>query len=107
MNPLQLVQREVDQLKARLMIHQYYQGVFESPAGREVLHDLLRECGVFALSHNPQDPTPQNTAHNDGKRAVGLFVLNRLRMDNVPAIQKLIQEKSNDNRRPDDNDKPE
>lgn len=100
MNPLALINREIEQLKARLRLQQEYKTVFESPEGQGVLHDLFRECGVFKTS---MDNNSSNmTAFNEGKRAIALHIQSRLRTDNVLAIQRLLMEKSNDNQRPPD-----
>ena len=99
MNPLKALRDEVEHLTTRLRLHQDYQTVFSTPEGRNVLHDLLRECGTFKTSY---DANPHGTAYNEGKRYAALFVQSRLRQDNVPAIMKLLEEKTNDNRRPDE-----
>ncbi len=97
MNPFRLMKVEKDALKQRLRLHQSYQAIFEQPQGREVLHDLLREAGMFSTS---QTTNPHQTAFNEGKRFIALFVLNRLRMDNLDHVQQLLMEKARDNRDP-------
>ncbi len=99
MNPFQFIKAEAESLKQRLKLHQSYQAVFAQPQGREVLHDLLREAGMFSTS---QTTDPYQTAFNEGKRYIALFVLNRLRMDNLDHVQQLLMEKARDNRDPDD-----
>ena len=108
MNPLDYAQKQYNQLKLQLRLYQDYQTVFNSPEGKNILHDLLRECRVFMTSQDAVNP--HNTAFNEGKRSVGLFIQSRLRMDNVPAMMSLLQEKApNDNQRPngDTNARPE
>lgn len=97
MNPLDVAKNEIEAIKQRLRIHQSYQTVFEQPQGRDVLHDLLREAGMFSTS---QTHDPHKTAFNEGKRYIALFVLNRLRMDNLDHLQHLLMEKASDNRDP-------
>lgn len=54
-----------------------YQEIFATPAGKLVLNDLLREGGVLEVSYVPGDDA--GTHFNDGKRALALHVLHRLR----------------------------
>lgn len=96
-NPFELLSDELKSLKDRLRLYQSYQAVFESEAGKLVLHDLLTASGTFSVS---QRENPHTTAFNEGRRSVGLHLLARLRKDNVPAILQLLEEKASDNRRP-------
>jgi len=99
MNPLTYAQREYESTKLKLRLHQDYLTVFESPEGKNILHDLFRECGVFKTSQDERNP--HITAFNEGRRSIGLLIQSRLRMDNVPAIMALLQEKAqSDNQRP-------
>lgn len=97
MNPFSRLKDEVESLKQRLSLHQHYHSVFESPQGKAVLHDLLAACGMFRTS---QDSNPHTTAFNEGKRVIALHILDRMRLDKVEAIQHLLEEKANDNQRP-------
>ena len=51
--------------------------MFNTPEGQEVLRDLLKAGGVLKVSHSLDGA--ETTAFNDGKRALALHVLNRLR----------------------------
>src|SRR5574337_1123838 len=97
-NPIELLVEEVRDLKRKLKLYQNYMAVFESEAGQLVLHDLLTASGMFQPS---QRENPHQTAYYEGRRSIGLHLLSRLRKDNVPAILQLLEEKANDNRRPD------
>ena len=97
MNPFSRLKDEAESLKQRLSLHQHYQTIFESPQGKAVLHDLLAACGMFRTS---QDSNPHTTAFNEGKRVIALHILDRMRLDKVEAIQHLLEEKANDNQRP-------
>lgn len=55
-----------------------YQGVFKTLDGRLMLVDLLSSCGVLTGSHVPGDP--YETAWHEGRRSVGLELMERLRI---------------------------
>jgi hypothetical protein len=72
--------------KAQLALIGAYRELFENhPAGRMVLTDLLREGGVLSISFQPGDP--HATAFNDGKRAMALHVMERLRWSEGQLLQ--------------------
>ena len=55
-----------------LMRRSNYREVFNSAAGRAVLRDLYRFCGVSAEVLDPDHPA--RTAQNDGMRRVALHI---------------------------------
>lgn len=63
--------------KARLKLASAYQSVYASPDGAAVINDILREAGILSVSHVEGDPG--TSAFNDGKRALALYVVQRLR----------------------------
>jgi hypothetical protein len=63
--------------KAQLQTASDYQAVYGWPEGERVIHDILREAGVLSVAHVEGDPG--TSQFNDGKRALGLFVIQRLR----------------------------
>lgn len=63
--------------KAQLQIASDYQAVYNSPEGERVIHDILREAGVLSVAHVQGDPG--TSQFNDGMRAMGLKVIERLR----------------------------
>lgn len=65
-NP-QISQAEAAEAKALA-----YKNTFASPAGQEVLADLIAFCGVMAAS--PNDET-------EGARKVGLYIIHQLTRD--------------------------
>ena len=54
-----------------------YRDLEKTPAGRLLLADLLGACGVLEVTHTPGDP--HETAFREGRRSIGLHVLERLR----------------------------
>lgn len=51
-----------------------YHQVFETPEGQIVLRDLINEAGILAVADDPSD-----SRFYDGKRALALHILSRLR----------------------------
>jgi len=84
---LDLIKEEYEALKQRLAIKQQYAHVFETPEGQLVLHDILRMAG---LASNGFDANPNTMAYNEGRRAVALHILSRLRLENERAAADLI-----------------
>lgn len=71
--------------KARL-----YKTLFGSDGGMEVLHDLAKVCNAYTPSHVQGDPI--QTALNEGKRSVYLYVMKVLAADNFAAHQNFHEE---------------
>jgi hypothetical protein len=84
----------IDPIQHKLNLKRNYRDIFDTDAGKAVLHDLLRECGAFSTS---MDTNPNMTAFKEGKRSIALFLQSRLRLDNVPDMMKLLEER-HDNR---------
>jgi hypothetical protein len=61
----------------RARIGALYREVFGTAAGEKVLADLLKETGLLQVSSVAGDP--HMTHFNDGKRAIGLHVVERMR----------------------------
>lgn len=74
-----------DLLRKRARIGALYRQVFEAPGGAEVLADLLREAGLLEVSSVAGDPSM--THFRDGKRAVGLHVINRMRWTEAQLLE--------------------
>jgi hypothetical protein len=55
-----------------------YRFVFASEAGQRVLADLLRRAGVLAHAY---DAHPHNHAYAEGKRAIGLELIEMINAD--------------------------
>jgi|SRR5579859_723745 len=88
----EFVREEIDRFQAwkqRIALKRKYIGLFESPDGREVLHDILR-AGNFASNCFNQDP--HIAAYNEGKRALALHILSRMRLTGDEAQLKLMEE---------------
>lgn len=64
-----------------------YKDVFNSPSGKIVLADLMKRCGVNRVSLESNEAMQ----FNNGKRSVGLYVMNTL---NQP-MDKLIEQIEN------------
>ena len=67
----------VGMAKRRLQIASDYHAVYNSPEGERVIHDILREAGILTVAH--VDGDPGTSEFNDGKRAVGLAIIQMLR----------------------------
>lgn len=63
--------------KQRMQIAGDYHTVYNMAEGERMIVDLLRESGVLSVSHVAGDPG--SSAFNDGKRAMGLYLIQRLR----------------------------
>lgn len=63
--------------KQRMQVAGDYHAVYNMPEGERMIIDLLRESGVLSVAHVAGDPG--TSAFNDGKRAMGLFLIQRLR----------------------------
>lgn len=79
--------------KSRLQIATAYQRVYESAEGRDVIHDILREGGVLSVAHVEGDPG--TSQFNDGKRALAIFICERLRWSE-PELVALARETTTD-----------
>ena len=84
---------QLRRLAPRIALHHAYQGVFGTPEGRMVLHDLLREGGMLKTSHVLNDPA--DTAFREGKRAMALHLVGRLRWSESELLA-LAQQRTTD-----------
>ncbi len=83
-----------EMFRRRVSLAHAYHEVFEgTPAGRMVLGDLLRAAGMLETSAVPGDS--HMTHFREGRRSVGLHVLDRLRWREGELL-KLAEEKTND-----------
>ena len=80
------IRRLFPHLQKRLDLADAYQRAFASPEGQIVLRDLIRESGILEVAHDPMD-----SRFYDGKRAIGLHVLHRLRWS-AAELEQLGQE---------------
>jgi hypothetical protein len=67
-----------------------YRLVFGTPAGRRVLADLYRECGMNAQLHVPGDPF--STAFNTGKHRIGQRIAGLLGEPDDKVRKRLAEE---------------
>jgi len=73
---------------------QDFQAIATLPEGRRLLRRLMAECGVFQTSFTGEGLT---AAHKEGKRVVGLWVLEQF--NNCPDLYiQLLTEQTNDRR---------
>lgn len=77
MEPIDNARRVIAAYRKRRAIATAYIGVFGSPEGKMVLHDILRAGGILEPAHQPGDP--YQTAFNDGRRSLALHIIERLR----------------------------
>lgn len=64
-------------LKKREALRQAYAAVFDSPDGRTVLADIVREGGLLAVGYVAG--APDTAVFADGRRSLALHVLEQLR----------------------------
>jgi hypothetical protein len=69
----------------RLFLAIDYRQVFGSQAGQRVLADILRRAGIMQTSF---DAVPAIAAYNEGKRRIGLEIIELLNAD--PADQERL-----------------
>lgn len=69
----------------RLFLAMDYRHVFASEPGQRVLADILRRAGVMQTSF---DAVPSIAAYNEGKRRIGLEIIEMLNAD--PADQERL-----------------
>lgn len=67
----------VPPLTRRARLGRDYRRIFDDPLNRAVLEDILRSCGL--LESSVRSPDPHETAYFEGRRAVGLELLEQLR----------------------------
>jgi len=77
------------QWRARLGLNRAYRAVFDNADGQRVLADLLIKGN--ALSTSQVEGAPDQTAFNEGKRALVLGILSELRWSEMQLF-KLAQE---------------
>jgi len=69
-----------------------YKTTFNTGAGKRVLNDLFKTCGMLTTSF---DENLHTMAFKEGQRNVVLHILNKLKMDPI-ALKKFIDEREND-----------
>lgn len=62
-----------------------YSELFGSPAGEMVLSDILAAAGVLQVGHVAGDPNA--AIWSDGRRSLGLFILERLRWREMELVK--------------------
>lgn len=65
------------EVKRQAALAKAYDEVFTKGAGEMVLHDILKEAGLLSVSHVAGDS--HSTAFNDGRKSLGLSIIERLR----------------------------
>lgn len=75
--------------KERAALIHAYRAVFDTPAGREVLADILTRGNLVETSFVPGDQ--HTTAFNEGKRRLALEIIERLNV-NPEALLKMLRE---------------
>lgn len=77
-----LVSGALGSLRRQAATAHAYQAVFDTPEGKTVIFDLLRAAGVLETSADPAD-----SRFYDGRRSVGLHILDRLRWRESEMVQ--------------------
>lgn len=73
--------------KKRLATIADYQQVFGSEAGQRVLTDILYDCGIISSSYVQGDP--HSTCFNEGRRSMGLKILEKIKIDMMKLKQQI------------------
>lgn len=68
-----------------------YTTVYRMPEGKMIIDDLLRKAGLLEVSHVIGDPS--TTAFRDGRRSMGLEILDAMRWTEGELV-KLAQEQT-------------
>ncbi len=71
-----------------------YKAMFGSEAGKYVLYDLAKICNAYSSSHVSGDPI--QTALNEGKREVYLYIMRILEASDMDAHKRYIQQVGNE-----------
>jgi hypothetical protein len=79
-----------DHARAQGKICGAYNATYESPDGRAMILDMLREAGVLSVAQVAGDPG--TSAFNEGKRALGLHILQRLRWSESEIVELARQQ---------------
>jgi hypothetical protein len=69
-----------------MTLHKQYLAVFDGPAGKAVLADLMRRGGLLAPSYNAD---PLRMAFNEGKRIIALHIHSML---DTQAVNRVLSE---------------
>lgn len=80
-------QKEQDKKEVALLIHNYREA-WKTKAARTIIWDILSYCGVYNSSFTGNS----QTFHLEGKRDVGLFILERIQEMDKTAYARLILE---------------
>lgn len=62
-----------------------YKFVFSSPQGEKVLFDLMKMGNMLSTTHMYNDPT--TTSYNEGRRAIVLDIIRKLKVNEKQLIQ--------------------
>lgn len=81
-------------VRVKMKLASAYQAVYASPDGALVIADILREAGILSVAHVEGDPG--TSAFNDGKRAMALHVVQRLRWSEGELVALARQQTSED-----------
>lgn len=84
MTPRENAERFLAAHKRRETIGDAYRRLFDTPDGKLVLADLLKEGRLFDVSVEAGDPL--TTGLNDGRRALALVILERLRWSEMEIL---------------------
>lgn len=77
MSPYEQAKAVIKIAKQRMQTAGDYHTVYNMAEGERMILDMLRESGVLSVAHVSGDPG--TSAFNDGKRAMGLYLIGKLR----------------------------
>lgn len=69
---------DIFKMKEKARVVRAYREIFNSEAGKVVLHDLAKSCHVY---HSTMDANPNELAYKEGERSVVLRIIRTLNID--------------------------
>jgi hypothetical protein len=88
----QVKESETKREAARIIAEREFQAIADKPEGRRFLRRILAECRVM---HQCFNGDPQITAFNEGRRSIGLWLLDQFQVSPELYLQ-LLTDKLND-----------
>lgn len=81
-------------IKKRIATVSDFKNVFRSEEGQRVLYNILKRGNILSVSHNPG--LPQETAFQEGRRDMALYILSKIKTDEKQLIEILDKGETNE-----------
>lgn len=82
---MKLAQSILAAFRKRSALAAAYETIYHLPQGRMVIEDLLKKTGLLEVSHVMGDPA--TTSYRDGRRSIGLEIIDAMRWSEGKLIQ--------------------